>query len=60
MTGTTELNGTANTAMSSDPYTWGPPEAPLVMPLQQLERRSGQAWNFNPLRLFFGGSTNLT
>lgn len=60
MTETTELNGTENASISNDPDTWGPPEAPLVMPLQELERRDDHVWSFNPLRLFFGGSTRLT
>ncbi|MCU9849456.1 hypothetical protein OEZ60_15760 [Defluviimonas sp. WL0024] len=38
-----------------DPRFWGPPEAPLDMPRQELERRSGRFEFAQLFRLFLPG-----
>ncbi len=48
-------NETGNHMFCDDPATWGPPESPLDMPYQQLERRSGLFDTLMQLRLLFTG-----
>ena len=55
MTETTDQNGSRNALVSDNPAAWAPPEAPLDMPIQELERRSGSFSFLNQLRFLMTG-----
>lgn len=46
---------TGSGLLCDDPATWGPPEAPLDMPYQQLERSPRRFDILMQLRLLFTG-----
>lgn len=57
MTDTMQQAGTCRTRVSDNPATWGPPDAPLDMPCQVLESRSGRFDLGQLLRLILPGQS---